>query len=341
MLQRYYHILALFCAIFFLPQTGKAQGSEAYLKREIIRLRNENDSLRNAIENLRNNTATTWDILLNVDLDEDESEVFGTSEVLRDKDLGHGDLMTLIRRASPNVASHWHPSVDQQVAVYTGNRRKYLPRVFGRYERWYPYFANTFRKYGVPEELIALCIVESAVSKKAVSPVGAAGIWQLMPETARRYGLQVDEYVDERFDVFKSTDVAAQYLKNAYKSFERWDLALMSYNCGPGNVRRAIIRAGGSANVWDIAEYLPMETRLYLPAFLAASYVYADRQALGISVSEQNTFPKTRTVKLDKDARLSDVARELETKLEILKELNPKIMKDIVPAGTTFLIPVI
>lgn len=340
MLQRYFHILTVLCAMFLPAKTVSAQGIEAYLRKEVQRLRNENDSLRAALAELQHPTETTWDFLLNVDLDEDESEVFGASSVSRDVDLGHGDLMDLIRRAAPSVATYWHQSVDDQVSIYTVKRRRYLPKIFGRYERWYPYFASTFRKYGVPEDMIALCIVESAVSRRAVSPVGAAGIWQFMPATARQYGLRVDEYVDERFDVFKATDAAARYLRDAYKGFGRWDLTLMSYNCGSARVRQAIIRAGGSSNVWDIAEYLPKETRLYLPAFLAASYVYAERKNLGIPVSDQSTFQKTSSVKLDKDVRLADVARELECKEEVLIELNPKITKGIVPAGTSFLIPV-
>lgn len=318
---------------------ASGQGREDYLKRENTRLRIENDSLRNVIRNYQNTSFSTWDVLSNIDWNDEDDELFGSSSVLKNSDGSHADLMRLIRKASPNVASYWNQSIDDQVAVYTGSRRRYLPTIFGRYEKWLPLFSRTFAKYGVPEELITLCIVESAVSKKAISPVGAAGVWQIMPATARQYGLRVDEQVDERFDIVKSTDAAARILRDIYKGFGRWDLSVLSYNCGAGRVRQAIIKAQGDPNVWEIAQYLPRETRLYLPAYLAARYTLNEKDALGIGVKKQAAQPRTSSVMLQQDAALSQVAKELCCSTSLLNELNPHILCDIVPAGITFYVP--
>ncbi len=142
-----------------------------------------------------------------------------------------------------------------------------------RFEKRRDYFESTFRKYGVPEELAALSIVESAVSTSAVSPVGAVGIWQLMKATAEDYGLQADEVQDDRRDVEKSTVAAAKMLRDLHRAFGDWNLAVLAYNCGIGNVRKAIIRSGTSDDVWRLLDFLPKETQAYLPSLLATLYL--------------------------------------------------------------------
>ena len=136
-----------------------------------------------------------------------------------------------------------------------------------------PEFERAFRKYGVPVELIPLCVVESAVSRDALSPAGAAGMWQLMPETARGYGLRVDNEIDERYNVDRSTEVAARFLLDLKKTLGGWPLAVMAYNCGTGRVRTAIIKAG-SVDPWAVLDYVPAETQAYLPSLLAVGYLY-------------------------------------------------------------------
>jgi membrane-bound lytic murein transglycosylase D len=126
-------------------------------------------------------------------------------------------------------------------------------------------------KYNLPHELKYLPIIESAFNPKAVSRVGAKGLWQFMFYTGKQYGLVANSYIDERFDPMKSTHAAMKYLRDLYNFFQSWDLAIAAYNCGPGNVKKAIIRSGGKTNFWQIYRYLPRETRGYIPAFIAVN----------------------------------------------------------------------
>ena len=279
-------LFILLAGVFFLAAEPilLAQFGPRNFEQENRRLREERDSLRVLLEEYQDAYSSPWDDLLDVDWEGEYEDLFGSSAVLRESDGAHSSFMKLIRKAAPSVASRWDKSIEDQVSVYIGPRKRYLPAILGRYEYYLPFFSKVFAKYGVPEELISLCIVESAVTSKAVSHAGAAGMWQLMPATARMYGLQVDEEVDERFDVVKSTDAAARLLRDLHKGLGRWDLAVLSYNCGSGRVRQAILKANGDPDVWKIAEYLPKETRRYLPSFLAARYVLSEREALGIDI---------------------------------------------------------
>lgn len=158
--------------------------------------------------------------------------------------------------------------------IYMKRRASYLRNAVIRYERYHPYFRATFASYGVPDEITSLCILESAVSTKAMSPVGALGLWQLMPGTARQYGLTVDEMFgnDERCDVVKSTNAAARLLSDMYRRLGDWKLVLLAYNCGEGRLRQGIIRAGGSEDYWHMVSFLPQETQNYVPAFMGIFY---------------------------------------------------------------------
>lgn len=161
--------------------------------------------------------------------------------------------------------------LEEQIVDYIVNHTHLLARILGRYLSREGEMREVFRYYGIPEDLTILCIVESALNTQAVSKAGAVGLWQLMPETARRYGLTVDIFNDDRYDPYLSTVAAAKYLRDAYRRWEDWPLAISSYNCGPGNVMKAAMKAGNN-NYWDIYQYLPHETRGYMPAFLAALY---------------------------------------------------------------------
>ena len=326
-------------ALIVLPMSLGAQESVDYLRRENKRLRYERDSLMAVIGSFRSMSISTWDMLTDLEFEDDIAAVFGSSSVIYNEDRGHSDLMDAVRRAAPAVATKWNQFIDDQIGVYTGSRRRYLPTIFGRYELWYPLFRNTFAKYGVPEELISLCIVESAVSRRAVSSAGAAGIWQLMPGTAKHYGLRVDEFVDERFDVAKATDAAARMLRDVHRSLKRWDLTVLSYNCGSGRVRQAIIKADGSSDVWEIMKSLPKETQAYLPSYLAARYVLSEKENLGINVRKQGAFPKTKKTSLEKDATLTSVAAVLNINVNVLTELNPQLVLGFIPAGVEFNVP--
>lgn len=233
---------------------------------ELQRLRLRNAALQKELDSLRMRLSSmeepddTWAFLSGLD---------GSVSSLEDVD----DLPALVAKASPSVDAVWKPSVGKALSRYTGARRRMTCLALGRYARNYAYFKSVFLRYGVPEELTALSIVESAVSPMAVSPAGAAGVWQLMPSTARQYGLVVDEIVDERTDMQKSTVAAARLLCDLHRELGSWSLALMGYNCGAERVRKAQIRAGGTSDPWMVLPFLPSETQAYLPSFLAVSYL--------------------------------------------------------------------
>lgn len=171
-------------------------------------------------------------------------------------------------------------TLQKYIDIYTLQRKTSMMKILGRYDGLAPMMLPIFRKYGVPDELTLLCIVESAASSRAVSPAGAAGLWQLMPDTAREYGLKVDFSVDERYDPKKATTVAARFLAARYREFEDWSLALMSYNCGSGRLHQALDACGDDVTFERLYRNVPKETRDYLPALLAAIYVNSNRRIL-------------------------------------------------------------
>ena len=187
-------------------------------------------------------------------------------------------------------------------------------------------------KADLPVELRALPIIESALSTTATSPMGAVGLWQFMPATGKSYGLEINSFVDERRDPVQATRAACRYLKDLYSIYHDWTLAIAAYNCGPGNVNKALARAGGGTTFWDIYEYLPRETRGYVPAFVGASYAYAYHQQHGIQ-SENPPMPlATDTIRVTRLLHLGQVASTLDIPIETLRTLNPQYKMDIIPA---------
>ncbi len=161
---------------------------------------------------------------------------------------------------------------------------------------YFPLIEEELLREGLPVELRALPIIESALSPTAVSPMGAVGLWQFMPTTGKSYGLEINSLVDERRDPYRATQAACRYLKDLFAIYNDWSLAIAAYNCGPGNVNKAIARSGGNGRTfWDIYDYLPRETRGYVPAFIGASYAYAYHRQHGIELdrSPDSHWPRT------------------------------------------------
>ena len=194
-----------------------------------------------------------------------------------------------------------------------------------------PIFEETFDRYGLPVELKAMAIIESALDPRAESRVGAKGMWQFMYNIAKAYGLNVDSFVDERMDPVKSCDAAAQYLLDAYNMFGDWNLAIASYNCGAGNVRKAIKRAGGSRQFWDIWPYLPRETRSYVPAFVGALYALEYHKEHGIKPEAVGIPTGIDTLVISKQLHLRQVSEVIGTPIDQLKNLNPQYRHEIIP----------
>ena len=181
-------------------------------------------------------------------------------------------------------------------------------------------------------ELKYLAIVESALNPKARSRVGATGLWQFMYPTGKQYGLDVNTFVDERSDPIKSTEAAAQYLSELYDLYGNWELALASYNYGPGNVSKAIRRSGGKTNYWEIRQYMPRETQGYVPAFLATMYIYEYHKEHNIIPMRANIpYIQTDTVMVKESMRFDAIAKLLDMPTEEIQLLNPSYKSDVIP----------
>lgn len=230
------------------------------------------------------------------------------------------------------IPMDYNVHVERYVEVYANRKRDQTARMMGLSKIYFPLFEEELDKSGLPMELKYLSVVESALNPHARSRVGATGLWQFMLSTGKMYGLQVNSFVDERCDPLKSTQAAVKYLQNAHNEFGDWLLAIASYNCGSGNVRKAIARSGGKTNFWEIREWLPRETRGYVPAFIAATYVFE-------YASDHNIYPVYVDFELHQDTlhiskldiTLQEIAEMTGTKVEILQNLNPELKLDRVP----------
>ena len=215
---------------------------------------------------------------------------------------------------------------------YSEKMKSGMKRIIGLSSYYMPIFQETFDRHGLPEELKAMAIIESALNPTAVSRAGAKGMWQFMYNTAKLYGLHIDSFVDERLDPVKSADAAARYLKDAYKIFGDWNLAIASYNCGAGNVQKAIKRAG-SRQFWDIWPFLPRETRGYVPAFVGALYALKYHKEHGIEALAVPMPAHTDTFKIRKMVHLKQVSELTGVPLEELQSLNPQYRHNIIPGN--------
>ena len=210
-----------------------------------------------------------------------------------------------------------------------------MPNVLSLAQYYFPMIDEELIKAGLPVELHAMAIIESALRSTAMSRAGAAGLWQFMPTTGRSYGLQINSMIDERFDPVKSTKAACRYMKDLYNMYNDWSLAIAAYNCGPGNVNKALARAGGNPkSFWEVYWYLPSETRGYVPAFIAASYAYTYHQAHNLTFSEPPMPLATDTIQVRRLLHLGQVASTIDVTTETLKALNPQYKLDIIPATT-------
>ena len=225
--------------------------------------------------------------------------------------------------------------VRSYINMYTGKRRGLVEQMLGLSIYYMPFFEQALEKEGMPLELKYLPVIESALNPDAVSPAGAAGLWPFLIGTAKDMGLTVNSLVDERRDPIRSSEAAARYLKQLYKAYGDWSLAIASYNCGPGSVNRALRRAGGGKkDFWDIYYYLPSETRGYVPAFIAANYVmnYYEDHNIGKALSKRPVV--TDTVMVKQDIYFEQISEVLGIPIEELKILNPQYRKNIIPGNT-------
>ncbi|HMZ47377.1 MAG TPA: transglycosylase SLT domain-containing protein [Flavobacteriales bacterium] len=225
----------------------------------------------------------------------------------------------------------WNAPVESYIAMYTVRKREQAARMLGLAQLYFPVFEEALDRYNLPQELKYLAVVESALYPGARSRAAAVGLWQFMIGTGKLYGLRSDSYVDERCDVYKSTDAACRYLKDLYRIFGSWELALAAYNCGPGNVNKAMRRSGGK-DYWGVYDRLPRETRGYVPAFIAVNYLFHH-------AADHNLYPimpnycayEVDTVQVNYPVDLAKMAALLGGNPQELLDLNPVYKRGHVP----------
>ena len=224
--------------------------------------------------------------------------------------------------------------VQKFIDRYSGRLRHSISYMLGASNFYIPIFEEALEVYQLPLELKYLPIIESALNPKAVSRVGATGLWQFMIGTGKQYGLQVNSHVDERRDPVKSSYAAARYLRDLYKVFGDWNLVIAAYNCGPENINKAIHRAKGEKDYWRIYPYLPKETRGYVPAFIAANYIMTYYSQHNICPMTTRLPAKTDTVMVSRNVHLDQVAEVVGINIDLLRSLNPMYRRDVIPGAS-------
>ena len=239
-----------------------------------------------------------------------------------------------LKRIPSIIEMPYNEVVQKFIDRYSGRLRHSVSYMLGASNFYMPIFEEALETYGLPLELKYLPVIESALNPKAVSRVGATGLWQFMLATGKRYGLEVNSLVDERRDPIKASYAAANYLSDLYKVFGDWNLVIAAYNCGPDQINKAIHRSKGSKDYWQIYPYLPKETRGYVPAFIAANYIMTYYCEHNICPMTTRLPAKTDTVMVGRNVHLEQIASVCNIDIEQLRTLNPAYRRDIVPGAT-------
>lgn len=235
----------------------------------------------------------------------------------------------------PNVMEMPYNDIVQKfIDRYTSRLRHSVSYMLGASNFYTPIFEEALEAYGLPLELKYLPVIESALNPQATSHAGAAGLWQFMVATGKQYGLEINSLIDERRDPIKSSYAAAQYLKDLYKIFGDWNLVIAAYNCGPGNVNKAIKRTEGKADYWEIYYNLPKETRGYVPAFIAANYVMTYYCDHNICPMQTDLSMTTDTIHVNRQLHFKQIAEVCDIPMDEIRDLNPQYRRDIIPGNS-------
>ena len=245
------------------------------------------------------------------------------------------DSIYLSRLDSMNSAIRvsFNEIVKNYIELYTLKRRAQVGAMLGLSEYYFPIFEEILDREGLPLELKYLPVIESALNPRAFSRAGACGLWQFMHGTGKMYRLEINSFVDERRDPVKSTEAAVSFLKDLYSVYKDWVLVIAAYNCGPGNVNKAIRRSGAKKNYWDIYYRLPRETRGYVPAFIAAMYVFNYHKAHQIYPVANELPVMCDSIMINEGLHFEQISKLLDISIEQLRDLNPQYRRDVIPAG--------
>lgn len=228
----------------------------------------------------------------------------------------------------------YNPHVKGFIELYAIRRRELVSRMMGISQLYYPMFEEVFDKHNIPLELKHLAVIESALNPNARSKAGAVGLWQFMYPTGKMFGLNVNSYVDERSNVYKATEAAAEYLKSLYGMFGDWQMVLAAYNAGPGTISKAIRRSGGKKTYWEIRPFLPQETQSYVPAFIAANYIMNYPTEHNIyAATPKKTYFEVDTVIIKEPMTFNQLSSALDIGIDEIAYFNPQYRKQVIPAG--------
>ena len=226
----------------------------------------------------------------------------------------------------------YNAQVKSFIDLYANRRREQTERMLGLGEMYFPMFEEQLDRHNIPLEMKYLAVVESALNPTARSWVGATGLWQFMYHTGRLYGLEVNSYVDDRSDPWRATIAACEHLNDLYEIYEDWALVIAAYNAGPGNVNRAIRRAGGVRDFWSIRHFLPRETRNYVPAFIAITYVMEHAEAHNLyTIPPKYSYLDVDTIQVKQELSMRNISKLLDIPLDELRYLNPSFRQNIIP----------
>lgn len=238
-----------------------------------------------------------------------------------------------LQRIPAIIEMPYNEVVRKFIDMYATRLRQKVAFMLSANNFYMPIFEEALDLYDLPLELKYLPVIESALNPMATSRQGAVGLWQFMLATGKIYGLQVTSLIDERRDPIKSTRAAARYLKDLYDIYHDWNLVLAAYNCGPGTINKAIRRADGEKDFWKLYNYLPKETRGYVPAFIAANYIMTYYCEHNISPLEMKMPEGTDTIHISRPLNLQQIAAVCNTNIDELRALNPEFKKDIIPGN--------
>ena len=265
-------------------------------------------------------------------------EGMGTSRTLSYSD---SVLVDRISRIPTTIEMPLNDVTRKFIDTYSTRMKSAVSIMLGAANFYNPIFEEALERYGLPLELKYLPVIESALRPSATSKSGAAGLWQFMITAGKQYGLEINTLVDERRDPIKSSEAAARFLRDLYDMFGDWGLAIAAYNCGPGGVQKAVLRSGKQegADFWSIYNLLPQETRGYVPAFIAATYIMNYYCEHGITPHEATLPMESDTIVVQKDVTFAQIASKCNVGVDELRAINPQYRKDIVPANYVLCLP--
>src|SRR5690606_18229348 len=248
-------------------------------------------------------------------------------------DFTYDEVKERVDAMSTEMPFELNETIFSFINYFTVRNRAYSRMILERKDTYLPLFEDALERHGMPDDIKYLAIIESGLNPKAVSRVGAMGLWQFMPATGREYKLYVNSHVDDRMDPELATEAAVKYLKALHRMFGNWEVALAAYNCGPGNVRKAIRRSGGKKNFWEIYNYLPKETRSYVPQFQAFLYILNNLEAHNLHL-EEPTYPiEYEKIRFDRAFSLDRLAELTAICIKDLETINPSVKNKVIPVS--------